>query len=103
MILNVILQLICFFSKYGAAVSIIQSLGGVEFFSKFRQDVSYKENLQSVDAILDSIFWLYAEEEKSRMCEDENAKEMLYHNASKPVGKPHKRNGMLLFTFVSFQ
>ena len=39
-------------------------MGGVEFFSRLRQDLSEDGHLELVDSILDSIFWLHEEEEE---------------------------------------
>eukprot|EP00795_Rhopilema_esculentum_P002944 gene2944-1191_t len=56
-----VLQLIENLSKHGAAASILQSVGAIEFFSMMRQDLEDKEHLEHIDSILNSIFWVQAE------------------------------------------
>ena len=46
--------------QHGAAASILQSVGAIEFFSMMRQDLEDKEHLEHIDRILDRIFWVQA-------------------------------------------
>ncbi len=42
---------------------MIHSLGGVEFLSTLRQDLTDKENLEKIDNILNNLFWIHAQDE----------------------------------------
>ena len=43
---------------------MIQSLGGVEFLSRLRHDLTDREHVVAVDNILNSLFWIHTEEEE---------------------------------------
>ena len=50
--------------QYGAAASTFHSIGGVQFLSMLRQDITDKEHLEHIDNILNSLFWVHVDEEE---------------------------------------
>ena len=79
-------------------MSLLQSLGGVEFFSTLRQDLSEDEHLELVDSILDSIFWIH--DEKSQVHMDRTADETVKLNWGKPLQMHIDERGTYAYCFI---
>ena len=88
------------FSKHGAAVSLLQSLGGVEFFSRLRQDLSEDGHLELVDSILDSIFWLHEEEEQVHVNKNGTSTGTISVARSKSSQIPLDEKGHHLYIYI---
>ena len=62
----IFVDVICLFGaflQYNAAAVTLHSIGGVEFLSGLRQDLTDAELLQKVDSVLNNLFWVHVNED----------------------------------------
>eukprot|EP00794_Sanderia_malayensis_P019973 gene19973-21931_t len=77
-----VLQLLDDLSRHSSAASVIYALGGFEFLSTLRQDLSEKASLEKIDNILNNLFWVHTEQEVIPRNVPENVPERSPENAS---------------------
>ena len=80
----------------------MQSLGGVEFFSTLRQDLTDPELLELVDNILDSIFWIHVGEEQLYADRNDATEGTSSAGLSKLLQKPVGKQGIYNHLSIMF-